>query len=141
MGADMLIASLGFRKEKTAGRTRRNIEALLRAAERKIRAANAVSDLGEYRDFCLPDRAEDNTTMTDIKQALLRDLKDIRCALLGSHRQACLIDGGGGIDILVSGGLSWGDDPCELFIAINHLQTAGVIEDARYARALMTHAH
>jgi len=132
MGADMLIASLAVRKGRTTGQTRRNIRIQLAAASRKINAARSVEDLGDYREHYLPQRPNNETSMTDIRKTLLEDLEHVRCALLGGHRQAELIDGGGRLEILVSGGLSWGDDPCRLYTAINRLQTAAVIKDARY---------
>jgi len=133
MGADMLIASLAVRKGKTTAQTRGNIRTQLAAAAREINAVRSVEDLGRYRENYLPQHANGQPSMADIKKTLLGDLAEVRSALLGYHREAELIDGGPGIQILVSGGLSWGDEPCRLYTAINRLQTAAVIQDARYA--------
>jgi len=133
MGADMLIASLAVRKGKTARQTRRNIKTQLAVADRKINAARSVDELGYYRENYLPQHANGQPSMADIKKTLLGDLAEVRSALLGYHREAELIDGGSGLQILVSGSLSWGDEPCRLYTAINRLQTAAVIQDARYA--------
>jgi len=132
MGADMLIASLAVRKGRTPEQTRRHIKTQLAAASRKINAARSVENLGDYREYYLPEQASSQPSTADIKKTLLDDLVEVRSALLGFHREAELIDGGPGIQILVSGGLSWGDDPCRLYTAINRLQTAAVIKDARY---------
>lgn len=133
MGADMLIASLAVRKGRTARQTRRNIRTQLAAAAREINAVRSVEDLSHYREYYLPEHASSQPSMADIKKTLLDDLAEIRSALLGYHREAELIDGGPGIQILVSGGLSWGDEPCRLYTAINRLHTAAVIKDERYA--------
>ena len=133
MGADMLIASIGYKRGQSKAKTDKNIKTMLNAATEKIKAALSIKELDES-GCTFPGGEEGAEALNEAKEMLLEDLKEVSSALLGYHRQAAWIAGGSEIEVLVSGGLSWGDDPTELYAAINRLQSAGVINDARYPK-------
>jgi hypothetical protein len=43
-----------------------------------------------------------------------------------------MVEGGNGVILLISGGLSWGDPPGELFNSMSRTVEAGVFPDARW---------
>jgi hypothetical protein len=68
------------------------------------------------------------------QEDLTSDLAELELAVVGSHRQAAMIEGGNGIMLLVSGGLSWGDSPGKLFDSMSRLIASGVFPDARWPK-------
>jgi hypothetical protein len=130
MGADMLVSSIAFRVGKTAKETTKNVKKLLATAKKRINAYESLKDFGE--DALFEFNVAEDASLADVKAKLLADLADVKSALDNNHREGCIIPGGAGIEILVAGGMSWGDEPCELFGSINRLFAAGVIDDLRF---------
>jgi hypothetical protein len=125
MGADMLIQSIGL---KALNRFVIDDEWALSAFVLAKQAIDAIDEkrLVEIND---PLRAYDD--VASCKRELLSDLAQVETAILGDHRQAAKIEGGDGIILLLSGGMSWGDPPTELFESMTRLLEADVMPDAR----------
>ena len=127
MGADMLIQSIGF---KTKDHFLLDEEWARSAFERARRSVNAI-DTARLAEI----NADQGTAYEDIasyKLDLTNDLAEVEAAVLGSHRQITTVAGGKGIILFVSGGLSWGDPPTELFGSMSRLLEAEVLPDARW---------
>jgi hypothetical protein len=127
MGAELLIQSIGFKAKDrflldeqwamaAFGAARTAIETIddARLAEINAEIENTVAELDGY------------------KRDLLNDLGNLEVAALGSHRQAVRVEGGNGIILILSGGMSWGDSPSELFDSMSRLIEAAVFTDARW---------
>ena len=134
MGADMVIESIGFKTNE-----RRLIDeewaAAAFAQARQAIAAIAESRLAEING----DAGNSYADIESYKQDLTNDLAQIELAAVGAHHQAAMVDGGDGIILLVSGGLSWGDSPGELFDSMSRLIESGVFPDARWPDAAHSH--
>jgi hypothetical protein len=127
MGADLLIMSIGL----TAKKRYEVDEESAKSAFAKAREAIAAIDDKTLAAI----NTEPGIPYADVescKRTLLDDLADVEAAALGSHRQAAIVEGGGGIVLLLSGGLSWGDSPSELFESMSRLLEADVFPDARW---------
>ncbi len=72
------------------------------------------------------------TELDEYRQLLLSDIAAIEAALGHKRRDAASVAGGPGVVLLISGGLSTGDPPTELFASISRLQHAGLMPDARW---------
>jgi hypothetical protein len=130
MGADMVLASLGFKADEqfkldteqanlALARARHAIETL---DETKFDAINEELS-GEYEDIA------------QCKQLLLSDVAAVEAALASDRRDSAMIPGGAGIVLLVSGGPTWGDPPTELSESIWRLADAHVMPDSRWPAA------
>ena len=118
MGADMLMVAWTVRAGKTPTATRRKALKLLGAAERGIKAAKTFD-----KDF-MEQHFWDSENVERVREILLRDVEEIRQAVKGVHRQAAWLCCGE-YNLLVTGGLSWGDDPVELYGSMNRVLSSG----------------
>ena len=126
MGADLLIESIGFKA--------RNDRCLIDeewavAAFDQARKAIAAIDVAPLDEL---ERGYQYADVDEYKAELMKDLAEIEQATGGSCRQAAMIDGGGGVILLVAGGMSWGESPSELFESMSRVVEAKVFPDARW---------
>jgi len=130
----MLIESIGFKTNE-----RRLIDeewaAAAFAQARQVIAAIDETRLADVNGD--PDNSYDD--IDSYKHDLLNDVAEIELAVVGAHRQAAMVEGGNGIMLLVSGGLSWGDSPGELFESMSRLMESGVFPDARWPNPHRSH--
>ena len=134
MGADMVIESIAFKTNE-----RGLIDEQWTAAA-FAQARGAIAAIDEMRLAEVNDHSGNSyDDIESYKQDLIKDLAEIELAAVGAHRQAAMIDGGNGIMLLVSGGLSWGDSPGELFASMSRLAESGVFPDARWPNAYVPH--
>ena len=130
MGADMLIESIGFKSNE-----RRLIDEEWAAAA-LAQAREAIAAINEKRlAETNSDAANSYDDIESYKQDLIHDVGEIELAVAGAHRQAAMVEGGNGIILMVSGGLSWGDSPGELFASMSRLVESGVFPDVRWPAA------
>ena len=115
MGADMLISLLylptGSEPDWPAGE--KQIEKLAGMPKKKWPT--------ELTERCDGKKANELVTL------LRADLKNVEAAWGGNHREGTSFTIGGH-EILVTGGLSWGDMPTELSDSIDRLWSSGVAE-------------
>jgi len=125
MGAEMLIQSIGFKAKERFMID----EQWATAAFAKARTAIEAIDQGRMDEIQLQ---EEYDSVDDYKQSLLDDLKEVEQAIFATHRQAATVEGGDGIILLLSGGISWGDSPGALFDSMERLAESDVFPDARW---------
>lgn len=127
MGADLWIESIGFKA------TANNQIDPDWARWALARASNAIQAIdAAFLARINEDQGNDYPSVGEYKQLLQSDLKDVEVAVFEHHRHAATVVGGGGIVLLISGGLSWGDVPTELFQSMFRLQEAAVLPDVRW---------
>jgi hypothetical protein len=126
MGAEMVLFSMGFKAKQRFMFD----EVWTKAAFDEARKAiESIDEEKMQKDALLP---EDYDSADEYKQILLKDLKDVERAVFEYDRQAGIVEGGDGIILLVSGGMSWGDSPTELYASMSRLAEADVFPDARW---------
>lgn len=118
MGADMMVAAIWMnqRKKPDFENGKKHIEKLKELPVLKW-PARIVTELGN----CFGTPLEP----APLIETLLGNLESLELAWEGNHREATFIDVAKK-RILVTGGLSWGDAPTDLFREIDHLVAAGV---------------
>lgn len=126
MGADLWMESIGF---KVIGTHQIDLEW---ARSALAQAREAIAPIDELFLARINQEGNDYPNLADYQKTLLSDLKDVEQAVLDHHRHAAVLPAGNGILLLVSGGLSWGDAPTELFESLCRLQESQVFPDARW---------
>jgi hypothetical protein len=128
MGADLLIESIAFKAADCTKRLVVDEQWAAGAFEQARRAIDALDEafLARIND----EQYNDYPDLAHYKQLLMSDLDEVGNAALAGHRQAATIQGGKGILLLISGGLSWGGPPSDLFESMSRLNEAGVLSDA-----------
>jgi hypothetical protein len=126
MGADLLIQSIGMKAKDG-----RLDEEWAKAEFAKTRQAIAAVDDAGLAEANSMD-GDSYANLDDYKETLSDDLAAVESAAFGNQRSAATVHGGGGVILLLSGGLSWGDPPSELFDSMSRLQEAGVLPDSRW---------
>jgi hypothetical protein len=127
MGADTCLEAIGF---KAADNNQIDPDWARSALTRAKEAIEAIDE--KFLAQINEDFGNDYPDLAEYKKTLLSDLQDLELAVFQTHRHAVSIAGGGGVVLLVSGGLSWGDAPTELFESMFRLQEAAVFPDARW---------
>lgn len=114
MGADMLVAyvTIGAKKKP-------NFEKGFTLIA-KLRATHSKDWPKEYVDATGDDEI-DRITQAGILEG---DLKDLMDAYSGCHRHAASITVAGR-EVILTGGLSWGDVPTDLYSALDRLLLSG----------------
>ena len=124
MGANMILAAWTIKHKSSWKATERYALKLLQKAERNIRKAKKFD-----KDFLENWFSRDQEGIDNARDTLLLDVDELRAAVMGHHRQVAWICAGR-YDVLVTGGLSHGDSPTELYDSIDRLQAAGMLPDA-----------
>lgn len=132
MGADLWMESIGF---KAIGTHQIDLEW---ARSALAQATEAIARIDEHFLARINQEGNDYPNLADYRKTLLSDLKDVEQAVFDHHRHAAVLPAGNGIVLLVSGGLSWGDAPTELFESMFRLQEAEVFPDARWPKAAVS---
>ncbi len=127
MGAGTLLQSIGFKANRGFKLDRRQARSAIAQAKRAIAALEQARFEAINEEMC-----GEYTDLTQYKQLLLSDVATVEEGLADDRRDATFIAGGSGVVLLVSGGLSWGDAPSELFESISRLHHAEVMPDARW---------
>ena len=83
------------------------------------RRADATVDLGPY--------VLDDSTIDDVRLALTADVDEFENAWNGKDREAAGLEIGPYYSML-TGGMSWGDSPSELYECMNRLEAGGVLQ-------------
>ncbi|HET6250905.1 MAG TPA: hypothetical protein VFE47_24665 [Tepidisphaeraceae bacterium] len=131
MGADMFIQSIGFKAKDRYLIDQESAKSVF------AKASEAIEAIDEARMAQI--NQEHGTEYSDLhyyKRDLRNALAEVEAAALGTHRQAAIAEGGGGIILLLSGGLSTGDAPTELYESMSRLAEAEVLPDARWPNGL-----
>lgn len=126
MGAELLIQSIGFKAKNRFLIDKK----WARSAFKQARGAINAIDAARMAEI----NAEHEGSHADLegyKRELMHDLAEIEAAVFSAHRAAATVQGAKGIILLLSGGMSWGDSPTELFDAMARLLEADVMPDAR----------
>ncbi len=143
MGADLLLATIPLDASKAPDwdAAQAAIDALtVEAYERDLHPDGVVSDErigwdellgGEYYDdLSDPEQREALAEQLEgVRGRLATDLKELRDVLApcGYLRDLVTIHVRG-VKLVVAGGMSWGDEPCEGFGQINRLWASGALE-------------
>jgi hypothetical protein len=129
MGADMVLASLGFKADGRFELDQEQTKTVL------AQARSAIEGLDQTRfDAINEELGGQYDDLAACKKQLLSDIADIESGLAGERRDATLISGGSGILLLASGGPTWGDPPTALSESIWRLAVADVFPDARWPK-------
>lgn len=127
MGAAMLLLSIGFKANDRSELDHEQADVAL------AQARLAIEALPQARfDAINEEMGGEYTDLTQYRQLLLNDVTAIAAALADDRGDATFIAGGFGVVLLISGGLSWGNAPTELFESISRLRHAEVMPDARW---------
>jgi hypothetical protein len=132
MGADLLFISLGARitKRLKNGDSKDDMEARLDATLAKVDAWGSLEDVPEMViDDISEGEGKEGTTLADIQERLRADIKDIRESVSDGARDVSTIGGGGDTLLYVTGGMSWGDAPCDSYSVFSRV--CEVFPDAR----------
>jgi hypothetical protein len=123
----MLLQSIGFR----ADHQYEPDQEWARAALAKARGAIAQFDLARF-DVINDEMCGEYDDLEVYKRLLLNDVAAVEAALTDQGSDADLMAGGAGVVLLITGGLSWGDPPTQLYESITRLRHAEVMPDARW---------
>ena len=127
MGAELLIQSIGFKANE-----RFEVDQEW-ASSALAQARGAIAQLDQTRfDAINEEMCGEYRDITAYRQILLGDVDAVEAALADQGRDADLMAGGTGVVLLLTGGLSWGDPPTDLFDSITRLRHAEVMPDARW---------
>jgi hypothetical protein len=129
VGAELIIESIGFKAKDRC----RIDEEWTAAAFAKARHEIAIIDESRLAEINR-DASNSYDDIETCQEDLTGDIAELELAVVGSHRQAAMIEGGKGIMLLVSGGLSWGDSPGKLFDSMLRLIAVSVFPDARWPK-------
>jgi hypothetical protein len=129
MGAEMALASLGFKADERFELDQKAATAALAQARRAIKALDRKRFTAINNDLC-----GEYENLAEYRRVLRGDVAAIKAAITGQCRDAAFITGGPGIVLLISGGPSWGDPPTELYESIGRLCDADLMPDARWPK-------
>jgi hypothetical protein len=129
MGAEMALASLGFKTGEQFELDQKAATAALAQARKAIKALDRKRFNAINRELC-----GGYKNIAEYRRVLLSDVAAIEAAITERCRDAAFITGGPGIVLLISGGPSWGDPPTELCESIGRLADADVMPDARWPK-------
>ena len=119
MGADFLCATVEWRVGRTDEETTQNRDSHLAEIESRIKALDEV-----YEDA--REEFGGDVGIEKVRDVLLESLREVAVAVRNEHREGTVIRIRGEWDVLITGGMSWGDSPTALFDHICRLAVAGV---------------
>jgi hypothetical protein len=127
MGAALLIQSIGFKANQ-----RFEVDQEW-ASSSLAQARGAIAQLDQTRFEAINEElCGEYSDLAAYRELLLSDVAAVEAALADQGRDADLMAGGAGVVLLISGGLSWGDPPTDLYESITRLRHAEVMPDARW---------
>lgn len=88
-------------------------------------ASGAVEEIEDECDYPIVCESGIDRKLCEMEAAL----EDVKEAVAGNRRD-CGSESIGGVDILVSGGMTWGDDPTDTYTSISKLEDCGGILEA-----------
>lgn len=131
MGADMIVAAAVLPKRTAPDWTSaRGYIAALRAT--RLRDRMGEEQVAELTDVCDVIPYISAQTMAELRSELRSALREFETAVDGSDRELTWLTLRNGDVVYLTGGMSWGDAPTELYEAMEKLVWTGVLEAAGF---------
>ena len=124
MGADFISATWSVRRGKTEEATQARARTML------DKALAEINGMAEVPQYFVDEFNYEPDELERLKEQLFSDVEEIRSAFENRHRQGAREDFGKHA-VLITGGMSWGDDPTELFGSVCRLVNSGLLKDER----------
>jgi len=120
MGADLLIYTLTWDKKRKLN---------WNAGYKLIKSLKEVPKL-----LMIADGGKDSDDLEEIKNTLNSDLTELKDAVRAGGRRDVSLISLGHLNILWTGGMSWGDDPTEMFTSLSRLEESHVLDEIGFCR-------
>lgn len=128
MGADLLIVSLACQGDSAE---HNDMQARLIAAKRAVSRLTTAEARRLAETISIPQNDKNQIDLVKTKQMLRRHIATVLYAVQHGRRDVTVAHGGVGIILYLTGGLSWGDSPCDSYDAFQSLAIFPGFHDAR----------
>lgn len=127
MGADMLIEAISLKKEQEPkwpdSVTRKHaIDYIKNYLERIVDFSNVEAE----------EELEIESEIKDVISQLTDDMEEVKRQLSGDYSREITSLSYPERDIWLTGGMSWGDEPTQLFDVFSRLWASGILEEAGF---------
>lgn len=128
MGADLTLVTLACKGDNPGDN---DMKTRLTTARRAVKGLTLKDTEALDEITCMPRNATNDIDLALTKRHLLSSIAAVRTAVVNGCRDVTIVYGGANIILYVTGGLSWGDSPSELYDDFRNLAVFSGFRDAR----------